>query len=209
MEFLSREFNNTNSNWPVNIVLHTPETIQTGYDSTKVNPNFWKVFLPYNPAENYHVYRIDYFDDRVDFYMDDILLKQLQGPGIAVPTEAGHLVLQHWSNGDYHWSGGPPQKDAEMLVQWVKAYFNSSNPDRLLDWHSRCPKFTTNALCVIPSADLARSKQTERGLDWFFTEHEGFARNQTFFRNAAPRQQQGWSKFQIVMVVAGWVWAIW
>ncbi|KAK0622963.1 concanavalin A-like lectin/glucanase domain-containing protein [Immersiella caudata] len=204
MEFLSKEFNNTNSSWPVNLVLHTRESIQVGYDSTKVNPNYWKAYLPFNPAEDYHVYRFDYFEDRVSFYMDDILLKQLEGQDFAIPTGAGHLVLQHWSNGDPHWSAGPPQKDAEMLIRWVKAYFNSSNPDRLLNWQERCGEFTPKKLCIIPSADVNRSKETGRGLSWFYTEYEGFANNQIFFRNLAPRQQ-GWAKWQIWMLVLGWV----
>ncbi|KAK4448509.1 putative glycoside hydrolase family 16 protein [Podospora aff. communis PSN243] len=204
MEFLSKEFDNSNRSWPVNIVLHTRVTMRTGY-----NPNHWKVLLPYNPAEDYHVYRIDYLENRVEFYMDDIpLLQQLRNPRIAVPTAPGHLVLSHWSNGDDNWSGGPPLKDADMLVRWVKAYFNSSNPERHSDWHDRCGEFTHEKLCVIPSADLTRSKETGRGQDWFYTEHEGFANNQTYFGNAAPRQQQGWSTLQMIIMVVAWIWVI-
>ena len=58
--------------------------------------------------------------------------------GSAVPTMGGRLLLAHWSNGNIHWSGGPPKKDATMVVEYLKAYFNSSEPAVLEAAQKRC-----------------------------------------------------------------------
>lgn len=207
MEFLSKDFNSSNSSWPVNLVLQSRESAKQGYDASKTR-NFHRVYLPYNPSEDYHIYRIDYLENRVSFYMDDILLKHMDGPDAAIPTTAGHLILQHWSNGDPKWSGGPPQREATTLVRWVKAYFNSSDPQRTLDWEDRCRVFHAEKLCNIPSGNFSQSAMSGRGPTWFYTENADFAKNQTFFGNKAPKGQE-WS-WPLASILAGvWVWILW
>ncbi|KAK8917668.1 hypothetical protein VCV18_010131 [Metarhizium anisopliae] len=58
--------------------------------------------------------------------------------GENVPSSGGHVILQHWSNGNQLWSGGPPASDAAIVVKSVKAYFNSSDAKKRGDWHNTC-----------------------------------------------------------------------
>lgn len=53
----------------------------------------------------------------------------MQGEG--VPSVGVHLVLQHWGTGIPLWSGGSPETDALVTASYVRAYFNSSDPERL------------------------------------------------------------------------------
>lgn len=70
--------------------------------------------------------------------------------GLQIPDSAGHLILQHWSNGNAKWSGGPPQEDATILVSYVKAYFNSSDTRRDHDWNTGCSLKRVDA-CAVPN----------------------------------------------------------
>ncbi|GKT53595.1 glycoside hydrolase family 16 protein [Colletotrichum tofieldiae] len=148
MEFLTREFNPSNNSFPVNLVLHSRASLERGYDASGTG-NFLKVNLGFNPTTDFHEYRLDYLRDEVTFYADGKVLGAMNGS--AVPTEGGHLVLQHWSNGNPLWSGGPPKKDAILTVASVKAYFNSSLDTRKADHESRCiDPAAPGAVCAIP-----------------------------------------------------------
>lgn len=71
--------------------------------------------------------------------------------GGYVPTSPGKIILSHWSNGQPLWSGGPPQTDAKLLVSYVKAYFNSSDPARQKDYALRCKdRNARGAVCTVP-----------------------------------------------------------
>jgi len=205
MEFLSKDFNNSNSSWPVNLVLQSREAAMEGYDASKTS-NFHRVYLPYNPTDGFHEYRIDYLEHRVSFYMDDVLLKHMDGPNAAIPTTKGHIILQHWSNGDPLWSGGPPVKEAVMLVRWVKAYFNSSEPGRYYDWRVRCGSVSQElralSLCQTPTS----KPEDKFGPNWFYTEHPGLADNQIFFGNDSPGGR-GWSWTWTSSSLLAGVWA--
>ncbi|GKT43741.1 beta-glucanase [Colletotrichum spaethianum] len=148
MEFLTREFSPSNNSFPVNLVLHSRESLEKGYDASGTG-NFLKVNLGFNPTTDFHEYRIDYLPNEVTFYADGKVLGAMNGS--AVPTEGGHLILQHWSNGNPLWSGGPPQRDAILTVASVKAYFNSSLDARKADHESRCiDPAAPGAVCAIP-----------------------------------------------------------
>ncbi|KAK0732766.1 concanavalin A-like lectin/glucanase domain-containing protein [Apiosordaria backusii] len=148
MEFLSKDFDKANKSYPVNLVLQSREAALSGYNAAKTS-NFVKAYLPFDPTEDFHEYRIDYLPGRVFFYADGMVLGKMDGP--AVPSSAGHLILQHWSNGNRLWSGGPPERDAGLVVRYVKAYFNSSREERRRDWEGRCkdPK-ARGSVCLVP-----------------------------------------------------------
>lgn len=148
MEFLSKEFNTANNSYPVNIVLHSPLSVATGFDAKQAG-TWAQAFLPFNPTEGFHEYRFDFLPDVVYFYADAKYL--LKMTGAAVPTVGGMLLMNHWSNGRAGWSGGPPKKDAVMTVEYVKTYFNSSSPERQAEWKKRCPDVSKGSVCAIPS----------------------------------------------------------
>ncbi len=201
MEFLSKDFNASNGSYPVNLVLQSREAAEAGYDASKTG-SFVKVFLPFNPTEGFHEYRIDYLPGQVFFYADGAVLAAMDGP--AVPWSSGHLILQHWSNGNKLWSGGPPTEDAELAVRYVKAYFNSSLAQRQQDWQRRCRDPTApNAVCKIPDVTTGNSSAT----GWFFRYQGNMTNNQTTTSEQSEGSRLGGSWWSILgwLLVCRWV----
>ncbi|KAL6414872.1 Beta-glucanase [Ilyonectria robusta] len=148
MEFLSREFDPVEGVYPVNLVVQSKQSREAGYDASKTG-TFKRVNLGFDPTAGFHEYRFDYTPGRVIFYGDSKRIAVMEGS--AMPSAAGHLILQHWSNGNPKWSGGPPAKDAMLRISYVKAYFNSSNEQHHATLTHRCQKAGTNeAVCLIP-----------------------------------------------------------
>ena len=150
MEFLSAEFNDTSQ--PVNLVLQSPESAKAGFNAANT-ATFQIHQLNFTPTEGFHEYRFDWSPNAVEFYADGVLLDTMTS---AVPTAPGHITLSHWSNGDPNWSAGPPSDDAILTVEYLKGYFNSSDPARQQDWSKRCVNpSATNATCPIPEVTQA------------------------------------------------------
>ncbi len=206
MEFLSKDFNASNSSYPVNLVLQSREAAEKGYDAQSTG-NFVKAYLPFNPTLDFHEYRIDFLPGRVHFYADNQVLARMKGG--AVPDHAGHLVLQHWSNGNPAWSGGPPDRDAVTSVAYVKAYFNSSAPQRQSDWASRCQDARSQgAVCRIPETSPTNTTPT----NWFFSYQNNMTNNQTVSgKNAGSRSTAvQWPVLAVVAFASmGWVLDMW
>src|SRR5580692_10294863 len=113
MEFLSSQFNAENNTFPVNLVLQSAQSVAQGYNAAGAG-NYVIANLPFNPTTGFHEYRIDFVPGSVIFYADSEVLTTMHTP--AVPTQAGHLILTQWSNGNPLWSAGPPPTDAIMTV---------------------------------------------------------------------------------------------
>ena len=147
VEILSSQLNDSTS--PLNLVLHSTLSLDNGGDAS-TTPTFKVIQLPFEADGAVHEYRFDWQPDRVSFYVDSQWLTDMTESQF-IPSSAGKIVLSHWSNGNPLWSGGPPEEDAFMLVQYVKAYFNTTSEDRLRDYGRRCinPN-ATNAICQIP-----------------------------------------------------------
>ncbi|KAM0260033.1 hypothetical protein ACHAQJ_002957 [Trichoderma viride] len=173
MEFLSREFDSKNKVFPVNLVIQSEASKQAGYDASKTG-TYKVVNLTFDPTLGFHEYRFDYLQDRVLFYADSQLLVEMNGS--SVPSSPGHLILQHWSNGNPLWSGGPPKEDATLTVSYVKAYFNSSDSDLQSSWDESCQKARSDSsndtVCEIP--DVTAVNASTGG---------------TFFNTSDPNQQ--------------------
>ncbi|KAJ9154854.1 Glycoside hydrolase, family 16 [Pleurostoma richardsiae] len=206
MEFLSKDFRPSNNSYPVNLVLQSRQSVQSGYNA-QMTGNFVKAYLPFDPTTDFHEYRFDLLPGRVLFYADDKLLAQMNGS--AVPTDAGHLVLQHWSNGNPLWSGGPPVKDAVMNVKYVKAYFNSSRVGRIGDWARRCKDPSAlGAVCSIPSISASDSNAT----NWFFSGQANMTNNQTVSgqQNTGSSPGEPWCLLHaLLLLVGGWAAGVW
>ncbi|KAL6712972.1 hypothetical protein ACLMJK_009527 [Lecanora helva] len=147
LEFLSHQ--NTPTTHPLNLVLQSPSSASAGFNAANTS-TFQLHSLPFDPATDFHEYRFDWSPSSVSFYGDGVLLDTMTE---AVPNSPGHLTLSHWSNGDPGWSGGPPDVDAVMRVEYVKAYFNSSDEELMKEWEKGCkdPQ-AVNATCVIPDS---------------------------------------------------------
>lgn len=168
MEFLSKQEQRDAETGVVNLVIQVPASAELGHvDHT--SPDFSEHGLRFSTGEGYNEYRFDWLADRVEFYANgDLLYSTTEN----VPREAGSIHLIHWSNGDAGWSGGPPEEDAVVIVSYVKAYFNSSNPDMTKRFLSKCQKIGES--CEIPNQEVAPdvlgAKRNKTGKTFFFTD---------------------------------------
>lgn len=177
MEFLSREFSTDNATYPVNLVLQSEAS--EAASSASHTSTFEVINLPFDPRADFHEYRFDWFPERVVFIADGAVLAEMNQTS-GVPTHAGHLVFNHWSNGNAGWSAGPPATDAVMEVAYLKAYFNSSDEARQTAFAARCGSggdaaSAAGAVCDIP--DVTPDNNTAAG--WFFTGQKNMTANQT------------------------------
>ncbi|KAL6822107.1 glycoside hydrolase family 16 protein [Trichoderma sp. SZMC 28015] len=179
MEFLSREFDPVKKIYPANLVIQSEASRKAGYDASKTG-TFKVVNLTFDPTAGFHEYRFDYLPNRVLFYADSQLLAEMDGT--SVPSGPGHIILQHWSNGNPLWSGGPPEEDAVLTVSYVKAYFNSSDSDVQSTWAESCRKarsdssddMSSDRVCTV--ADVTAANASTGG---------------TFFNTSDPNQPSG------------------
>lgn len=167
MEFLSVEYDKDNGTFPVNLVIQSRDSAERGYDASKT-PTYQTVNLNFDPTVAFHEYRFDYLPGKVCFYADSELLAEMEGP--AIPDSPGHIILQHWSNGNAKWSGGPPEEDATMIVSYVKAYFNSSDSTRESKWRSNCAGVD---VCLVPNGTANEAAEGGEFLDPNHTQGKG------------------------------------
>ena len=106
MEFLSKEFNEDDRS-NINLVIQSPESQANGFNA-KFTPGFAHPELSFRPDEEFHEYRFDWTPSEVAFYADGKLLHVMTE---RIPDSGGHMVFNHWSNGDPGWSAGPPLQD--------------------------------------------------------------------------------------------------
>ncbi|KAF3923332.1 Beta-glucanase [Orbilia brochopaga] len=154
IELLSRQANETTT--PVNLVLHTP----VGGTNEEALPGTYQVGnLPYDTSGDVHELRFDWTPNAITWYQDGRQLWTITNSTLF-PREPGHVVVTHWSNGNPLWSGGPPEGNSALLLTYVKAYFNSSSPQRQNDYVRRCTVAKTSSIntsgekdrvCEIPS----------------------------------------------------------
>ncbi|KAG2202450.1 hypothetical protein INT46_002245 [Mucor plumbeus] len=79
--------------------------------------------LQFNPTEDYHEYRFDWLPNSVKFYIDNIFVREMT---INIPDSPGRILLNHWTDGNPEFSGGPPTENADLQVSHLNLFFNSS-----------------------------------------------------------------------------------
>ncbi|KAL9073279.1 MAG: hypothetical protein Q9157_004810 [Trypethelium eluteriae] len=179
VEYLSREFQPNNNS--VNLVIQSPASQAAGFNAAGT-PGFTVMPLPFAPDDAFHEYRFDWLPDRVSFYADGSWLTDMN---VSVPDSPGSLFLNHWSNGDPTWSGGPPASDAVMTVSYVNAYFNTSNVTRNHQYAEACASGAASQICVIPDQQPALNPEGSNGNNtgstFFFTQQPNSTTNQTLY----------------------------
>lgn len=73
----------------------------------------------------FHEYRYDWLSTATNFYIDGVLVMSIDR---NVPSAAGWLMWNSWSNG-WAWTFGPPAQDNVLLIRSVEAYFNRTSVD--------------------------------------------------------------------------------
>lgn len=182
----------------MNLVLQTVQSMDSGYDASKTG-TFVKRNLTFDPTDGVHEYRFDFERRGVSFYADGQLLATMDGAG--VPVTSGHLLLSHWSNGNPKWSHGPPARDAQTVVTYVKAYYNSTDEARADDHRDKCAAerqaSQDGALCTIPDNNAA----------FFFSNPKDNVTLTGGHENAAVTAIGGWRLLGLVVALGtmGWV----
>jgi beta-glucanase (GH16 family) len=159
--------------------------------------------LDYNPTTEFHEYRMDYFPDRVDFYIDNLRMKTMTQ---NIPTEPGRIFINHWSGGNPGWGGGPPAQDASISILYFKGYFNSSDATRQKQLAAKCDKANARTTCKVPDAVLPMSKGAQVFLS---SDKRNVVGQETYglkFGAAGRlRVERGWV---VVVAVASAVWLL-
>lgn len=196
MEYLSRQ-TNSDGTFPINLVIQSPASAEANYDAIntqtfRVNP------LPFTPSSGYHEYRFDWTPERIVFFADGEPLQEFENTfdGDA-PDAPGTLMLNHWSNGNGGWSGGPPVQDAVLSLSYVKAYFNSSNTTRENEWRAACTgeRDWHNRTCQIPDFPatgidpLRGNASDDSGKSFFFMYEGDYNVNQTVYPAATGTKE--------------------
>jgi hypothetical protein len=142
MEFLSKQYD---AGGVINLVNQSPESQAAGFNAA-YTPGYNIQHLPFRPDADFHEYRFDWIPGSISYYVDDVLLRVFTHD---IPNSPGHMVLNHWSNGDAGWSAGPPVTDTAITIRYTHLYFNSSEPRELMRFNSACPEFDTAKVCKI------------------------------------------------------------
>lgn len=187
MEFLSQQYDFDKKIFPVNLVLQTPKSASQGFSEKGPN-NYVLANLTFDPTTAFHEYRMDFVPGKVVFIADGETLAVMNTS--FVPSEPGHMILTHWSNGNEWWTKGPPTEDAKMTVAYVKAYFNSTQPDRQKRYVSSCrDPAIPSALCKIPHQTRAPDPgiiidNRSAAAVPFFTDNPDLAKGQIYFQKS-------------------------
>lgn len=147
MEFLSKQYSDSPGGI-VNLVNQSPDSQAAGYNAA-YTPGYDVQHLPFRPDADFHEYRFDWIPGSVSYYADDVLLKVFTHD---IPNSPGHMVINHWSNGDAGWSAGPPIQDTAITIQYTHLYFNSSEPRESQRFRRACPEADNAKVCTIDTA---------------------------------------------------------
>ncbi|PSK43160.1 Beta-glucanase [Elsinoe australis] len=197
LEFLTRQIDSSNltSPAPLNLVIQTPLSASHGFDAS-LTPYFKVHPLPFLPSDSYHEYRIDWLPDSITFFADGSPLWTITNTSV-IPQGPGHLMLNHWSNGDGNWSAGPPEEDAVLTVSYVKAYFNSSDEGKNKVFADNCVS-DVGKVCEISEADWENGIDP-RGQNGNETGRTPFVGNRTGWTegDSDPNQKGGASGMEV------------
>ncbi|KAI8344300.1 concanavalin A-like lectin/glucanase domain-containing protein [Chlamydoabsidia padenii] len=80
--------------------------------------------LGFDPTDDFHDYRFDWYPNRTEFYIDHQLAHTLV---TRVPQTPGRFMFSHWTDGNIKFSKGPPESDAIMEIKSFVALFNTTD----------------------------------------------------------------------------------
>ncbi|KAI8372917.1 concanavalin A-like lectin/glucanase domain-containing protein [Radiomyces spectabilis] len=83
-----------------------------------------KYVLDNDLSSDYHEYRIDWLPNRAEFFVDGQKAHEFT---TNVPDLPGRMLVNHWTDGNPNFSGGPPTKPATLSVKSLTYYFNTES----------------------------------------------------------------------------------
>ncbi|KAI9245741.1 concanavalin A-like lectin/glucanase domain-containing protein [Sporodiniella umbellata] len=88
-----------------------------------------KYGLGFDPTQGYHEYRFDWTPGIVKFFVDGVHVGEMT---THVPSTPGRIMVNHWTDGNPNFSGGPPENNTELVVSHLNLFFNSSESKEIL-----------------------------------------------------------------------------
>ncbi|KAI8931356.1 hypothetical protein NX059_011694 [Plenodomus lindquistii] len=104
-------------------------------------------------SQKFHDWSFVWLPEVVHFGLDGNYTTALR---TRVPSQPGHLALGHWSDGNSHFSRGPPTQNAVLTASHVWAVYNNSNTTLT------CQK--TQTACNVLDGKIQVSRSTGHGV---------------------------------------------
>jgi len=82
-----------------------------------------QVELPFNPADDFHIWGFDITEERIQWFVDDIVLYEYDYENYPGSIDAPYsLKFNFWSSMNSPWIKGPPEANKEIYyyIDWVK-----------------------------------------------------------------------------------------
>jgi hypothetical protein len=118
-----------NDTQETDIEIRTGDPTHIHFTNQQTHPSIgettYAVPAPATMTSAFHEYRYDWLPTGTNFYIDGVLIMSINR---NVPSTAGWLMWNSWSNG-WAWTFGPPAQDNILLIRSVEAYFNRTSVD--------------------------------------------------------------------------------
>ncbi|MBA3704458.1 MAG: family 16 glycosylhydrolase [Bacteroidetes bacterium] len=97
-----------------------------GKDHFSTHPNMDVNYIhnsSFNPSLAFHRYGFLWQPGRLDYTVDKVIVHTTTNSGLNT-TVKNFIMINNWSSGNVNWGGGPPQKNAITIYDWIKFYPN-------------------------------------------------------------------------------------
>jgi hypothetical protein len=118
-----------NDTQETDIEIRTGDPTHIHFTNQQTHPSIgettYAVPAPDTMTSAFHEYRYDWLSTGTNFYIDGVFIMTINR---NVPSTAGRLMWNSWSNG-WAWTFGPPAQENILLIRSVEAYFNRTSVD--------------------------------------------------------------------------------
>ncbi|CAO3616572.1 unnamed protein product [Mucor fragilis] len=98
-----------------------PGLIENGKASSLTHGN---VQLGFDPADDFHEYRFDWFPNLTVFFVDGVESYRMTTNVLNLPSR---VMFNHWTDGNANFSQGPAKENANINIKNMTFFFNSSD----------------------------------------------------------------------------------
>ena len=136
-----------------------------GRDTTRVQLNYFTdaksyggawIDLPYDAADHAQLYAFEWDRDEIRWYIGDQLVYRADGSKLALPTHAGHAIMNVWAAHDRlaGWTGPTTFPDGASATYYCISYAPPG------DWGTRCSDDFQTDLPPIEGLDVTLDAQS-------------------------------------------------
>ncbi len=73
--------------------------------------------LSFDPSQDFHEYRFDWYPDSVSYYIDGVHRRTLID---SIPNDSCAIMFNYWSNNNQYWGGDMPDTTTHMWVDYMR-----------------------------------------------------------------------------------------